>query len=423
MKNTAAFVLAGGRVTDTGALTHRRAKAALPFSGHYRIIDFALSNLAVSGVDRVGVLCQFRPMSLMAHIGNGESWGLVGRGREVAVLSPFQSEGEVDWYHGTADAVRHNLHFLGDAENVLIVSGDHIYRMDYNRILDAHRASHADLTMVFKHLPGSDLSRFGNARIDDSMRVLQYVEKPEKPLSDLGSLTIYLFKRTVLERYLQRAFETKKDNYHLAVDVIPPVVQEGKVQAVLLEDYWAFAHSVDTFFESCMDLLRPEAGLRMNEWEVLTNFERSGIGDVPPAFIGAGASVEDSRFSPGCRVLGNVTGSILSPGVIVEEGATVVDSVLMHGVTVDKGAALTRVIADKHTRIGAGAVCGVRECAVANTRFPDLHRSGVTVIGRECHVGAGATVGGNCQLFPGTGLPAGASLPDGQTVLDGGAQS
>lgn len=420
MKNAAAFVLAGGRVTDAGALTHRRAKAALPFAGHYRIIDFAMSNLAVSGIERVGVLCQFRPMSLTAHIGSGESWGLVGRGREVRVLSPFQSEGDVDWYHGTADAVRHNMYFLRDEEHVLIVSGDHIYQMDYNRVMDAHLASGADLTMVFKRFKNMDSSRFGNARVDDSLRVLEYAEKPAAPIGDLGSLTIYLFKRQVLADFLERAWRVTKDNYHLYTDVVPEVVKRGRVQAVQHEEYWAYARTVDDYYGASMDVLHPSSGLAMHEWEILTNSERSGIGDVPPAFVGPAASVEDTRLSPGTRVWGSVKGSILSPGVVIEEGAEITDCVLMHGVHVEKGARLTRVIADKHCVVGAGAVVGNETCGRANRLFPEFQRSGVTVLGRECEVGSLAVVGSNCQMFPGSSLESGGKLADCETISDGG---
>ena len=210
MKDVAAFVLAGGRVQEMGVLTHRRAKAALPIAGHFRIIDFAMSNLSRAGVHRVGVLSQYRPSSLMDHVRLGAPWGLVGRGREVRILSPFQAENAVDWYLGTADAVSQNLGFLKNEKWVMVVSGDHIYEMDYQWLFRQHVDADADLTMVFKRFHPDACHRFGNVRVGPDGRVLEYTEKPDKPLSDLGSLTIYLFNREVLSGFCTRPFENNR---------------------------------------------------------------------------------------------------------------------------------------------------------------------------------------------------------------------
>lgn len=413
MRNLAAFVLAGGRVTETGVLTHRRAKAAVPFAGHYRIIDFAMSNLAASGVERVGVLSQYRPSSLMDHVATGEPWGLIGRGREVRILSPFQAENAVDWYRGTADAVYQNLNFLDGEEHVLIVSGDHIYQMDYKELVQRHVSSGADATMVFKHFPEAHCSRFGNGLIDADGWVTKYLEKPVSPLGALGSLTIFIFRRAVLEEQLEKLFSSPPTRFHIYETVLPELVRRGRVQGLVFDDYWAYARTVDDYYDASMDLVTLGSGLSLDQWEVHTNPEQSGIGATPPAFVGRAADVTGSRLSPGVTVHGRVHGSILSPGVVVEEGAEVVGSVLLHGVRVAAGARVTRAIVDKHVTVAAAAVVGHGKAAVANCGLPEYQRSGVTVIGRNTAIGAGCVVGANCQIAADYELAAGETVPDG----------
>ncbi len=413
MNNLAAYVLAGGRVMETGVLTHRRAKAAVTFAGHYRIIDFAMSNLARSGVERVGVLSQYRPSSLMDHVATGEPWGLIGRGREVRILSPYQAVNSVEWYQGTADAVFQNLNFLKGEEHVLIVAGDHIYQTDYGKLLRRHVDSGADATMVFKRFPESHCRRFGNGIVDPDGWVTEYVEKPETPLSDLGSLTIYVFRRAVLEEQLTKLFQATPQRFHIYETVIPELVRKGRVQGVVHDDYWSYARTVDDYYEASMDLVTPGSGLLLDQWEVHTNPEQSGIGVTPPALIGPGADVQASRLSPGVNVSGRVVNSILSPGVVVEAGAEVVDSVLLHGVRVGEGAHVTKAIVDKHVAIARGATVGHSQSAVANCSLSEFQQSGVTVVGRDVVIGLGCKVGANCQIAPEYSLEAGATVPDG----------
>jgi glucose-1-phosphate adenylyltransferase len=416
MKNVAAFVLAGGRVADLGVLTLRRAKSALPFAGVYRFVDFPMSNLALSGVDRVGVLSQYRLSSLMDHIRNGASWGIVGRKREVHVLSPFQGEGNVDWYRGTADAVYRNLNFLKGEDRVLIVSGDHVYHMDYNRLLEEHVRTGAHLTMAFKRFTREACRSFGTADVDSGGRVLSYQEKPASPRSDLGSLTVYLFERDVLEHYLRLAMQTGKESYHLYEDVVPQVVASGKVQSFLWDGYWAYARTVDDYFKASMDVLDPASGLDLDRWEVFTNADQAGVGDVAPAYVTALAGVEDSRLSPGCLVNGVVRRSILSPGVVVEEGAQVTECVLMHGVRVGRNCKLHRVIADKHVVIEDGCQLGHEGAAAPFAGAPQFHTCGAVLLGRESRVAAGARVGANTQVEPAAVVAAGSQVDDSSLV-------
>ncbi len=416
MKGVAAFVLAGGRVMEMGVLTDKRAKAAVPFAGTYRIIDFAMSNLGVSGVERVGVLSQYRPSSLMDHVRNGEAWGLVGRGREVQILPPYQAENRVDWYKGTADAVYQNLGFLKDAERVLICSGDHVYNMDYSLVLEEHIARRADLTMVFKRFKREDCARFGNAVIDEGNRVTWYQEKPAVPRSDLGSLTIFLFEREILEHYLRAAYRQQGQLQHLYDQVVPRIVREGHVHAFEFHGYWAYTRTIDDYYAASMDLFNAASGFDLDTWGVMTNTEESGVGDKGPAWVGPGAEVVSARLSPGCEVQGRVARSILSPGVVVEEGAVVEDSVIMHGVRVQRGTHVVRSIVDKGVLIGADCRIGHSGPAVPNIKAASYHTCGVTVVGRDARISSGAVIGANVQVAPGQRIAGDARIPDGAFV-------
>ena len=416
MKGVTAFVLAGGRVEELGVLTLRRAKSALPFAGSYRTIDFAMSNLARSGIERVGVLSQYRPTSLMDHVGQGESWGLIGRGREVRMLPPYQGESGVDWYRGTADAVYQNLSFAQDSEDVLIVSGDHVYNMDYRPLLEEHRQSGADLTMAFKPFSPEVVVNYGNIALDDSGRAVSYVEKPEKPLSELGSLTIYVFKHSVLKREIERGMAGGRRLTHMHGEIIPSIVKKGNARVHVFQGYWAYTRTLDDYYRAHMELFDPGLGLALDYWGVQTNPESSGLGDAPPAVIGDKAVVDTARLSAGCEVRGTVIRSVLSPGVLVEEGAVVKDSVLLHGTCVRRGAKLERVVSDKLVLFEEGCHVGHCEEARTNEKAGDGQTCGVTAIAGEAVIGRDARVGANVQIATVSGVGAGVVVPDGRYV-------
>ncbi|NOZ01736.1 MAG: glucose-1-phosphate adenylyltransferase, partial [Deltaproteobacteria bacterium] len=342
-------------VDSMGVLTGHRSMAAVPFGGMSRVIDFVLTNLSESGVERVGILSQYRPSSLMKHVGIGRHWDYNGRTRELSFLPPFQGTGELDWYRGTADAVQQNLHFIEKhaARDVMILSGDHVYRMDYGPLVDYHRKKNADLTMVFKHMDCGRPSRFGVGVLGDDGRVTGYSEKPEVPESDLASLTIYVFRTEALKA---RLLENAKigATFQLYDEVIPRMVAEDRVYGYVFDGGWEYVRPLRAWYDLHLRMVK-EGGIGVPMDHVRTNLEDQGLGDAPPAAFTVTADVHGSRVTPGCRVAGKVRSSVLFGWVTVEEGAEVRDSVILNGTHIGKGARVVRSVVDKQCVIGDGA--------------------------------------------------------------------
>jgi glucose-1-phosphate adenylyltransferase len=405
MRDVIAMVLAGGRVEELSVLTLQRPKAAVPFGGQYRIIDFSLSSLVHAEIERIGVVSLYRPSSLIDHIGTGEPWDLMGRGRGIKILPPYKS-GEEDshWYQGTADAVFQNLFFIRNQSprDVLVVSGDHICGVDFRAMLQKHRESGADLTIAVKPMePEVGRGRFGFAEVDNQGKVTGYEEKPEQPRSNLASLTMYLFRTEALIRHLEenRLIGTTHQLYD---EVLPRMVDKDRVFSYCYKGYWNYSRSVDAYHQANMDLLGDEPLIRLDRWGIRSRPYMKGLGDLPPTRIDRGATCIDSVVSPGVWISGSVTRSVLSPGVRIQAGASVSDSVLMHNVVVSAGARLDRVVADKMVIIGAGASIGCGEVTVPNAEVPNALASGITVIGKAAQVPANTRVGRNCALYPNT---------------------
>jgi glucose-1-phosphate adenylyltransferase len=400
MRDVIAMILAGGRVEELAALTQARPKAAVPFGGQYRFIDFALSSVAHSDIGRVGVLSQYRPSSLIDHLGTGEPWDLVGRGRGVKLLPPFVADAQSHWYRGTADAVYQNLHFVRrhKPRDVLVLSGDHVYRMDFRPIVAAHRKSGADLTMVVKDMdPELGRGRFGFAEVDAGGRVVGYEEKPERPRSRLASLTMYLFRAEVLEARLEENARTGT-SFQLYSEVLPAMIGRDHVRAHVHPGYWSYARSVDAYHQAHMDLLGDQPPIDLSQWEIRSRPEHAGLGDPAPVWCAPGARCQECVLSPGVRVEGEVRRSVLSPGVRVEAGAVVTDSVLLHDAVVRAGARVDRAVVDKLGVIGDHAVVGEGSCEGANQLLPEALRGGVSLVGKGAEVPAGARVGRNCLV-------------------------
>lgn len=402
MRDTVAILLAGGVGTRLNVLVRHRAKPAVPFGGVYRIIDFTLSSVANSGIDLVAVLTQYRPLSLMDHIGNGSSWDLAGRNRGIRILPPKTGEEDWDWYRGTADAVRQNLSFLTSKTNdyVLIVSGDHVYHMDYREMITFHREQNAEVTIAMIGVPWEETHQFGTAIVDRKGRIVEWEEKSPKAKSNLASMGIYVFNREYLVRTLE---ETKEADF--GHHIIPKALREAAVFAFPFDGYWRDVGTIQAYWDANMDLLDPLSGIDPEQWRIMTNLSAEGLPyDRPPARIGGGASVVNSIVSPGCVIRGMVKNSVLSPGVVVDEAAVVADSVVMHDCRIGRNGVVDRAVLDKEVVVGSGAVVGSGiEMTVVNKIFPQHLYSGITLCGKRASVPEGVSVGRNCVVFPSAG--------------------
>lgn len=393
-----AVILAGGEGSRLGVLTVKRAKPAVPFAGKYRIIDFTLSNCINSHITDVMILPQYRPHSLIEHIGDGGPWDLdrsfTGG---VKIYPPFTARRRTDWYRGTADAVRQNLSFVESTrpDLVLILSGDHVYAMDYDPLVSFHRDQGADATICTIRVPIEEASRFGIITTDDQYRLTGFVEKPKRPQGNLVNMGVYLFNMDVLDRmlYEDRIRETSRDDF--GKDVLPRMVAEGcRLFAFPYTGYWVDVGTLESYWKAHMDLLEPSPPLDLNNrgWVIHTRSE-----ERPPAFIRSGGVVQDSLVSDGSVIQANarIERSVLSPGVVVGEGACVRESILLTGTVIEPGATVERAIIDKRVRVGAGAQVGERL---------DSHEGTLVSIGKGSEVPAGARIGAGAII--GTEVPA-----------------
>jgi glucose-1-phosphate adenylyltransferase len=390
------LILAGGEGERLSILSQVRAKPGVPFGGKYRIIDFALSNVVNSGLTDVAVLTQYAPRSLMDHIGLGRPWDLDRTHGGVTLLQPYLGRGRArDWYRGTADAVLQNLDFIADRnpELVLVLAGDHVYKMDYRPFMDLHRASGAEVTCAVRTVPLDEAHRFGILEVADDGRVNDFVEKPPNPTSNLVSMGVYVFSWPVLREVLS------PERVDFGRDLLPWMVESGRrVYAYEFKGYWRDVGTVEAYWRTSLDLLSDSPGIELNDlgWLIYTRSE-----ERPPARVGASASVRRSMISHGCVIDGTVEHSILSPGVRVEAGAVVRDSIVMFDTVVGEGAVLDRAIVDKACRIGAGAVVGDGEDLRPNRDEPERLYAGITLLGKGAAVPARARIGRNCRIDPG----------------------
>ncbi len=412
------MVLAGGRVDELLVLTAKRPKSALPMWGSYRIIDFALSNLMHAGIQVVGVLSQYRPYSLATHLANGEHWDYLGRSRALRILTPFQGATDSDWYKGTADAVYQNLDFVQRyaPDLVLVVSGDHIYSMDYAPIIKQHLATGAELTIALKPMPRDQAHLYGTAVLNETGRVVTYQEKAPKPRGNLASLTVYVFTTAVLiERLKQNAREGK--TFQIYSEVIPRMVEEGApVFGWAFDGYWRYARTLDAYYAANMDIIGPMPP-DLAEWQVATNRIPATMGDPAPAHFRPAAQVQASLVCSNATIEGTVERSILSPGVVVAREAVVRDSILMHGCRIGPGARIDRAILDKGVHIGERAHIGTGE-DVPNALHPYTLSGGITVVGKASRIPPGLQIGRGCVIAPDLQEAdfSPAAIPSGSTV-------
>lgn len=395
---TLAMILAGGRVDELNVLTYYRPKSAVPFGGMYRIIDFSLSNLMNSGLERVAILSQYRNYSLINHIGSGSAWDMVGRNRGISILPPFKGSEKSTWYRGSADAVAQNLDFVRyhRPEVIMLLSGDHVYHMDYRQLIEYHRGRDADLTIAFVKVPMDKAHRFGVAALDGEDgslggRVLAYREKPEKPEFCWASMTVFCFKPEVLYEELGREIEGG-ENFEFGRDIIPRMVAEGRrVYGFKFGDYWGYTRTVEEYWQTSMDLLGPRSPIRIEDWGLRTNLEHRDIRDYQPLRVGSRAEISDSLVYNGCEVEGRVERSILFPGVKVGPGATVRDSVIFFDTKIGAEVRLDKVISDVNVVFEPGCRVGRRQ---------GEPEGAATVVGWSNVVPPGTEIGSGCTLYP-----------------------
>ncbi len=351
-----AMILAGGQGSRLGVFTKRIAKPAVSFGGKYRIIDFVLSNCSNSGIDTVGVLTQYRPRILNSHIGMGSHWDLDRINGGVYILQPYMSEKEGHWYNGTANAIYKNMNFIDDydPEYVLILSGDHIYKMDYSKMLEFHKEKNAQTTIAVIEVPWDEASRFGIMNADDNKKIYEFEEKPENPKSNLASMGVYIFNWRTLKQYFLRGIKTKECFDDFGKDVIPAMLKDNlEMYAYPFEGYWRDVGTIQSLWEANMDLIKtPEAvDLSDSNWRIYTNTM-----DLPPQYIGQNASIKETLIADGCSVLGTVENTILSHKVDVGEGSIIKNSVIMPNVTIGKNVVIEKAMIAEGAVINDNAV-------------------------------------------------------------------
>ena len=393
-KECIAMLLAGGQGSRLYALTQDIAKPAVPYGGKYRIIDFPLSNCSNSGIDTVGVLTQYQPLKLNEYIGNGQPWDLDRLTGGVHVLPPYQKASGSDWYLGTANAICQNIPFIDqyDPDYVLILSGDHIYKMDYSLMLAQHKQTEADATIAVLRVPIDEASRFGIMNADEEGRIYEFEEKPKEPKSDLASMGIYIFSWKVLRQYLLDDDAVVESDHDFGKNIIPNMLADQKrLYRYEFNGYWKDVGTIDSLWEANMDLIDPNHPFDL--WDPKDRiYSRSEA--LPPHFVGEHASVQNSMVTDGCRVMGMVDFSVLYEGSIVEEGAEVRDSILMPGAIVKKGAKVQYAIIAQDTVVEENAQVGERPEEMEN-----LDNWGIAVVGDNRTVGKGAKVKAKAMVY------------------------
>ena len=382
-----AMLLAGGQGTRLQVLTKDMAKPAVPFGGKYRIIDFPLSNCANSGISTVGVLTQFMPLELNSYMGNGNPWDLDRVDGGLTILPPYTAGKTGEWYKGTANAIYQNIKYIEqyDPEYVLILSGDHIYKMNYNKMLEFHKEKKADLTVAHINVPLEEASRFGILNTDDDLRIVEFLEKPEHPVSTKASMGIYIFNWKVLKEYLIRDEENPESEKDFGKNIIPMLLEEDRrIYAFPFAGYWKDVGTIESLWEANMDLIKRKEDFNISDktWKIYYRHE----GRLPQ-YIGESAEVTDSMISDGTIVLGKVHESIVSSGVSIAQNSKVLGSIIMQNAVIEEGATVVNSIIAEGTVVKNGVTVGHEEI--------ELGKDMITVIGNFEVVEEDTKVGGN----------------------------
>ena len=386
-KKVIAMLLAGGQGSRLYALTQNVAKPAVPYGGKYRIIDFALSNCTNSGIDTVGVLTQYQPLVLNEYIGNGQPWDLDRMYGGVHVLSPFETKEGADWFQGTANAIYQNMRFIEryDPEYVIVLGGDHIYKMDYSKMVEFHEKNKSDGTIAVINVPMEEASRFGIMTVDDENRVVRFTEKPKEPESTLASMGIYCFTWQKLKKYLIENENANTGSKDFGKDIIPAMLGNGeRLFAYTFDGYWKDVGTLDSLWEANMDLLSPSVPLDLydRKWKIYARHN-----NMPPQYIGDSAKIENSMITEGSNINGEVDFSIIFSGVTIEEGAVVNYSILMPGTVVKAGAVVEYAIVGENCVVESGARIGTSPESIANR-----DDWGIAVVGHNVTISANKVV-------------------------------
>ena len=384
-KKVVAMLLAGGQGSRLGVLTTLRAKPAVPYGGKYKIIDFPLSNCIHSGIDTVGVLTQYQPLELNAYIGTGASWDMDSNTGGAFVLPPYVKGEKGEWYSGTANAIFQNFYFIEqyDPDLIMVLSGDHIYKMDYSLMINFHEKKDADATIAVIRVPESEAHRFGIMDADDEMRIVDFEEKPTHPKNNMASMGVYVFNWKKVKEYLIKDNADPDSSNDFGKNIIPTMLANGeKLYAYPFEGYWKDVGTIESLWEANMELLSPSPSINLHDraWRI---FSRNP--NQPPQYVDNGAKVTTSFISEGCYISGEVQGSILFPGVIIGKGAKVEGSIIMQNTVIGENCRINRSIIDEDTTVGD-------ECVIGGS-------INITVIGHEAKIKDGVAIadGGSIQ--------------------------
>ena len=400
-KEMIAMLLAGGQGSRLGVLTDRVAKPAVAFGGKYRIIDFPLSNCINSGIDTVGVLTQYQPLILNTHIGIGIPWDLDKNEGGVMILSPYEKSSGSDWYSGTANAIYQNMRFMEQysPDYVAILSGDHIYKMDYQLMLDFHKANKADITVACRQVPWEEASRFGIMNADEYGKIIEFEEKPENPKSNLASMGIYIFSFETLKKELEELKDTPMLDF--GKHIIPHCLENGgNLYAYEFNGYWKDVGTLTSYWETNMELLDivPEFNLYEEYWKIYTNNEITR-----PQFLSSSSKVEKSIISEGAEIYGEVYNSVIGIGTYIGKGTVVRDSIIMSKVAIGDNCTIEKAIIGDETKIGSGTVIGEGE-EVPNEVKPNIYSGGLATIGEKSVIPSNITIGKNTAIYGQTTL-------------------
>ena len=396
--NAAAIILAGGQGERLGILALERTKPAIPFAGKYRIIDFTLSSCVNSGIHNVAIVTQYQPRSLSDHIGVGMPWGFARPDAKIQLLHPYlaREEGR-DWYKGTADAVYQNLRFIEEqgAGLVLILSGDHVYKMDYADMVNFHQKKEAEVTIAVTRLPRELLSAFGTVTVGDDGQVTGFQEKVKEPKSDLVSMGVYLFQKDILRRLLEEDAQRRSSKHDFGRNIFPQLVGNSRLFAYNFEGYWRDVGTVRAYWQANRQLLDIPPSISFSpDWPIRTNESEPR----PPAFISQRGDVINSLLCNGCVIEGRVEHSVLSPGVKVASNTVVRDSVIMNDTVIGRESVVDHCILDKRVIVEAGCYLGFGDDFQSNREQPNILNSGLTVIGKGAKIPEGVKIGHNCAI-------------------------